>query len=134
MADKTIFTEGDVVKAVDELKKAVNKFSEDSDRQSRRLFRLTMTIAFLTVVMVFVIFVQIMIMPHDLDWVNDIQAGIENIARVLRSQSHDPIQLVRDRPKAIRSIGSSDRHSLCDPLEDATLLVRHRLYQSTGLF
>ena len=62
MGDVPIYTERDVVEAVNELKTAVNKFSEDSSRWNRRLSWLTVTIAFLTVLMLVAIGLQIIIM------------------------------------------------------------------------
>ena len=62
MGDLRQFTERHVVEAVNELKEAVNKFSEDSSGWSRRLAWLTLAIAFLTVLMLIAIGFQIIIM------------------------------------------------------------------------
>jgi len=59
MGDLPQFTERHVVEAVNELKTAVNKFSEDSSRWSKRL-------AWLAAVMLVAVGVQIIIMIRDL--------------------------------------------------------------------
>ena len=61
MGEARQWSERDVVEAVTELIAAVKNFSADSRKWSRRLFWLTVTIAFLTFVMVVAIAVQILI-------------------------------------------------------------------------
>ncbi len=70
MGDATVFSERDVVAAVNELKNAVNKFSEDSAKQGRRLFWLTVTIACLTIVIA--ILTAMMVFPELADYLRDL--------------------------------------------------------------